>query len=100
MTGTVNDEEIQILLDGLVHDRVAIQYQLMHDLLNGQTDERYILFDIDEFKTLIVKNVGERDIKTPGRQIQCRGHTTPGRALGPGNDSVVCTGAGLSAGTD
>ena len=65
MTGTVNDEEIQILLEGLVHDRVAIQYQLMHDLLNGQPDERYILFDIDEFKTLIVSNVGEREIKTP-----------------------------------
>jgi len=65
ISGTVNDEEIQFVLDGLVHDRVAIQYQLMHDLLNGDPDERYILFDIDEFKMLIVTNVGERDIKTP-----------------------------------
>lgn len=65
MLGTVNDEEIQFLLDGLVHDRVAIQYQLMQDLLNGAPEERYILFDIDEFKTLIISNVGEREIKTP-----------------------------------
>jgi len=65
MSGTVNDEEIQILLDGLVHDRVAIQYQLMQDLLNGEPEEHYILFDIDEFKTLIISNVGEREIKTP-----------------------------------
>lgn len=73
MTGTVNDEEIQILLEGLVHDRVAIQYQLMHDLLNGQPDERYILFDIDEFKTLVVTNVGERDIKTPAGKFKAVG---------------------------
>jgi hypothetical protein len=65
MSGTVNGEEIEILLDGLVHDRVAIQYQLMHDMLNGGPDERYVLFDIDEFKTLIVSNIGEREVKTP-----------------------------------
>jgi len=73
MSGTVNDEEIQILLEGLVHDRVAIQYQLMHDLANGQPDERYILFDIDEFKTLIVTNIGERDIKTPAGEFNAVG---------------------------
>jgi hypothetical protein len=65
MSGTVNDEEIQFDLDGLVHDRVAIQYQLMQDLLNGSPEEHYVLFDIDEFKTLIISNVGEREIKTP-----------------------------------
>ena len=73
MSGNVNDEEIQILLDGLVHDRVAIQYQLMHDLLNGEPDESYILFDIDEFKTLIVSNVGEREIKTPAGKFDAVG---------------------------
>ena len=65
ISGTVNDEDVRIALDGIVHDRVAIQYQLMHDLLNGAPDERYVLFDIDEFKTLIVSNVGERTISTP-----------------------------------
>lgn len=65
LSGTVNDEEIRIMLDGIVHDRVAIQYQLMHDLLNGGADERYVLFDIDEFKTLIVRSIGEREVRTP-----------------------------------
>lgn len=65
ISGTVNDQDVSIGLDGIVHDRVAIQYQLMHDLLNGGPDERYVLFDIDEFKTLVVRNVGERKISTP-----------------------------------
>lgn len=65
ISGTVNDADVRIALDGIVHDRVAIQYQLMHDLLNGAPDERYVLFDIDEFKTLLVRNVGERKVKTP-----------------------------------
>ena len=73
LSGTVNDEDIRIMLDGIVHDRVAIQYQLMHDLLNGGPDERYVLFDIDEFKTLIVRTVGERKISTPAGNFQAVG---------------------------
>lgn len=65
LAGTVNDETLSFALDGLVHDRVAIQYQLMQDLLNGGPEERYVLFDIDEFKTLIVQSVGERRVDTP-----------------------------------
>lgn len=65
MSGTVNDEAVRFELDGIVHDRVAIQYQLMHDLLNGGPHERYVLYDIDEFKTLVVRSVGERRISTP-----------------------------------
>jgi hypothetical protein len=73
LAGTVNDEAVSIALDGLVHDRVAIQYQLMHDLLNGAPEERYILFDIDEFKTLIVRNVGIRRISTPAGKFTAVG---------------------------
>jgi len=73
MSGTVNDEEVQILLDGLVHDRVAIQYQLMQDLLNGVTEDSYVLFDIDKFKTLIVSNIGEREIQTPAGNFKAVG---------------------------
>jgi hypothetical protein len=65
MTGSVNEESVRIPFDGVIHDRVAIQYQLMHDLQNGGPDERYVLFDIDEFKTLVVRNVGERKVSTP-----------------------------------
>ena len=73
MSGLVNEEEIEFDLDGLVHDRVAIQYQLMQDLLTGSADERYILFDIDEFKTLIVRNVGEREVRTPAGRFNAVG---------------------------
>ena len=73
LSGTVNDEDVRIALDGIVHDRVAIQYQLMHDLLNGGPDDRYILFDIDEFKTLIVRNVGERNVSTPAGDFRAVG---------------------------
>ncbi|HSO07376.1 MAG TPA: DUF3108 domain-containing protein [Pelomicrobium sp.] len=65
VSGSVNDAAVRIPFDGVIHDRVAIQYQLMHDLLNGGPDERYVLFDIDEFKTLVVSNVGERRVSTP-----------------------------------
>ena len=37
----------------------------MHDLQNGGPHERYVLFDIDEFKTLVVTKVGERRVSTP-----------------------------------
>jgi hypothetical protein len=65
LSGLVNDEDIQFDLEGLVHDRVAIQYQLMHDLLRGTAESRYVLYDIDEFKTLVISNIGERNVKTP-----------------------------------
>ena len=73
LAGTINDEAVTIALDGLVHDRVAIQYQLMHDLLNGGPGERYTLFDIDEFKTLVVRNVGEREVDTPAGRFTAVG---------------------------
>lgn len=73
LSGTVNDEDVRIALDGIVHDRVAIQYQLMHDLLNGGANERYVLFDIDEFKTLVVRNVGVRRMSTPAGEFTAVG---------------------------
>ena len=73
LSGTVNDEDVAIAFDDVVHDRVAIQYQLMHDLLNGEPNERYVLFDIDEFKTLLVRNVGIRRISTPAGKFTAVG---------------------------
>jgi hypothetical protein len=73
LSGTVNDEDVVIALDDVVHDRVAIQYQLMHDLLNGEPNERYVLFDVDEFKTLVVRNVGVRRISTPAGKFTAIG---------------------------
>ena len=71
--GTVNGEAVRIPLDGLSHDRVSIQYQLMHDLLNATPNTRYRLFDIDELKTLEVRNVGTRRVVVPAGEFEAVG---------------------------
>lgn len=65
MSGTVNGAEVESVLEDLVHDRVSIQYELMRDLMNGGASETYVLFDIDELKTLNVKSIGTREIRVP-----------------------------------
>jgi hypothetical protein len=65
VTGTINDEEHVIELEGLVHDRVSIQYELMLDLLNNEPSTNYILLNEDELRPIFVTNIGEKDIKVP-----------------------------------
>jgi hypothetical protein len=73
VTGTVNDEVLQTVLEDLVHDRVSIQYELMRDLLNGGPSEQYILFDIDRLKTLNVRIVGTKRVKVPAGSFDAIG---------------------------
>lgn len=63
--GVVNDERFEWELDGRVHDRVSIQYELMHDLQNGGAEEQYWMLDGDELKLLNVKNIGTRSVEVP-----------------------------------
>lgn len=65
MSGTVNDQPISGTLADVVHDRVSIQYQLMHDLKNGGAHGSYTLFDIDELKTLNITLIGSREFTVP-----------------------------------
>jgi len=65
ISGTVNSEQVEDVLPELAYDRVSIQYELMHDLMNGGASGTYVLFDIDELKTLNVKSIGTREIKVP-----------------------------------
>ena len=71
--GTVNDEPIVFELNGRVHDRVSIQYQLMLDLLAGGAQEAYVMLDGDELKYLEVKNIGSRTIKVPSGTFEVIG---------------------------
>ncbi len=73
VTGTVNGEEVQTILEDFVHDRVSIQYELMRDMLNGGPSEQYILFDIERLKTLNVRIVGTRRVKVPAGRFDAIG---------------------------
>lgn len=63
--GTIDGADYETELDGLVHDRVSLQYGLMYDLLNGVERAEYFLQDADELKTLSITNVGEQEVKVP-----------------------------------
>jgi hypothetical protein len=63
-SGTVGDENVLLQLDGIAHDNVSIQYALMHDLLNGEPSETYVLFDVDKMRVANVRNIGTREIRT------------------------------------
>ncbi len=71
--GTVNGEEVVSVMDELAHDRVSIQYELMHDLLNNGPDSQYMLFDVDRLKTVMVRNIGTKTVKVPAGKYQAVG---------------------------
>ncbi len=71
--GTINDDPIEMVLEGRAHDRVSIQYELMHDLMNGKLGTRYILYDIDELKAINVTNIGRKQIRVPAGEFDAIG---------------------------
>lgn len=62
--GTIGDEDVVLQLDGISHDSVSLQYELMHDMMNGGTAPQYTLFDTDKMRVANVKRVGTKKIKT------------------------------------
>lgn len=72
-SGTVGADEVLLQLDGISHDNVSIQYELMHDLLNGEPDETYVLFDVDKMRIANVRNIGTRTIKTKAGNYEAVG---------------------------
>lgn len=73
VTGTVNDEPVESVLEELAHDRVSIQYELMVDLMHGGAGETYILFDVDRLKTLNVSSIGTKEVKVPAGKFTAVG---------------------------
>jgi hypothetical protein len=63
--GTVGTSPVEFQLDGLSHDAVSIQYELMHALLNGQPDATYTMFDVDKMRVVNVRDVGAKSVRTP-----------------------------------
>lgn len=72
-SGTVNEVDFKAAMDGPAFDRVSIQYELMSDLLNDATADEYVLFDIDELKTVQVTNIGNRTVNVPAGEFEAVG---------------------------
>ena len=71
--GTVGEEDVVLQLEGLSHDAVSIQYQLMHDLINDRPNASYVLFDVEKMRVANVRNVGTKSVKTPAGQFDVVG---------------------------
>lgn len=71
--GTVNGSEVISVIDGLAHDRVSIQYEVMHDLISGDTSARYTMFEIDRLRPVNVQIIGEKTVKVPAGKFQVIG---------------------------
>jgi hypothetical protein len=69
----VGNEDVLLHLDGIAHDGVSIQYELMYDLLNGGPDSSYVLFDVDKMRVANVRNVGTRNFKTKAGEYEAVG---------------------------
>lgn len=72
-SGKVGDDDVVLQLDGLSHDAVSIQYELMHDLINDQPSASYVLFDVDKMRVANVRNVGTKSVKTKAGQFDVVG---------------------------
>jgi len=72
-SGKVNDEDIVSVMEGLSHDRVSIQYELMHDLLTDGPSDTYRLFEVDKLKTIMVRSIGEKKVRVPAGKFTATG---------------------------
>lgn len=73
ISGLWNGDAFETQVDGLVHDRVSLQYGLMHDLINGVEREKYFLQDAEKFKPLSITNVGSRSVDVPFGEFEATG---------------------------
>ena len=71
--GNVNGEDLVSVIDGLAHDRVSIQYEVMHDLLNGAASDQYTMFEIDRLRPVNISIVGERTVEVPAGRFSVVG---------------------------
>ena len=65
ISGLLNGQDFETPVEGIVHDRVSLQYGLMHDLSNGVHRSDYYLQDAEKFKPLSITNIGSKSVKVP-----------------------------------
>jgi hypothetical protein len=73
ITGELNGNPVEMSFDGVAHDRISIQYAMMRDMLAGEAGKQYVLFDIDEFKTLEITLLDEREVEVPAGRYDALG---------------------------
>lgn len=71
--GTVDGETVRQTLEGLSHDRVSIQYQLMYDLLNDTPNTQYRMFEVDKLRTVNIRNIGTRRVAVRAGEFEAVG---------------------------
>jgi hypothetical protein len=71
--GTVNGEDVVAVIEGLAHDRVSIQYEVMHDLLNGEASDRYTMFEIDRLRPVNITIVDQKTVEVPAGRFEVIG---------------------------
>ena len=73
VTGLWNGDPFENQFDGVMHDRVSLQYGLMQDLVNGIYREEYFLQDAEKFKSLSIRNVGTEAVEVPFGRFEAIG---------------------------
>jgi hypothetical protein len=73
ITGMLNGADFNAGIDGVVHDRVSLQYGLMHDLVNGIHRSEYSLQDAEKFKPLTITNIGKKLVNVPYGKFEAVG---------------------------
>ena len=72
-SGTVGDQHVLLQLDGVSHDAVSIQYELMHDLMNGGPSDTYVMFDVEKMRVVNVRNSGRKTVETDAGSFEVIG---------------------------
>ena len=72
-SGAVGEKPVEFQLDGLSHDAVSIQYELMHDLLNDQHHDTYVLFDVEKMRVANIREAGRKTVKTRAGEYEVVG---------------------------
>ena len=71
--GIVDGEAVLTDIEELSHDRVSIQYQMMHDLLNDTPNEQYRMYEVDKLRTVNIRNIGTRQVKVRAGEFEAVG---------------------------
>jgi len=71
--GTVNGSDVVSVIEGLAHDRVSIQYEVMHDLIGGDASDKYTMFEVDRLRPVNVQIIGKKTVKVPAGKFEVVG---------------------------